>query len=265
MPGSPTAVPIPISVSLSGIASSAEDPREALAWTAGLGHLGVRWIQLDGTAAGWRARELDRSARQDIAATLGRMELGLSGIDLFIPPRHFSEPGNIDRAVAAIGSGIELAADLRTLAGPAGPLLAVELPPDLPADVLAQIESAGARHGVRLADHSRPPRTVNEGGIVGIGFDPAMVLAAGGDVFDLMTGMRAAPLQARLCDWGTGGRIPAGARNGRLDVVEYIAALGVLQYPGPVVADLRGLPNPRGAANGIIESWNRAGSGTRGR
>ena len=76
----------PLSLSLAGLTPRegvAMEPRAAIEWAAGLGY---RAVQLDGAAAGVRARDLDRSGRRDLAALLRRLQLGFSGLDLWIPP-----------------------------------------------------------------------------------------------------------------------------------------------------------------------------------
>ncbi|MEM7756072.1 MAG: hypothetical protein AAF297_10600, partial [Planctomycetota bacterium] len=60
--------------------------------------MGARAIQLDATRAGLRPRDLERSARRDLAATMRREELAFSGVDLWIPPHHFVDPDRADRA-----------------------------------------------------------------------------------------------------------------------------------------------------------------------
>lgn len=247
---------IPLSVSLSGVTSpgGTRDARELLAWVKGLG---VRWVQLDATMQGTRPRDLDRSARRDLASVIRRSELGLSGLDLFIPPRHLVEKENVDRAVTATTGAIELAGELRLLIGTEPPPVAMELPADLPSDVRAQIESTAARVGVMVADHTRPAPALRSDSSIGVGIDPAAMLAGGEDVFDALTKLRGAPLEARLSDTSGGARVVAGSPNGKLDLVEYAAALGVAGYRRPLVIDLRGIPSARSAAPRVIASWRR--------
>ncbi len=251
---------IPVSVSLSGVGASApgEDARALIQWVASLE---CRWIQLDATAAGVRARELDRSGRKDLSATLRRAELALSGLDLFIPPKHFLQPASVDRAVSAILSAVELASDLRESFAGGVPLVATELPPELAGDVRSLIESSADRHGVAVADHRWPATVDAAEGPIGLGFDPASALAAGGDVFDFLTRLTRPPAQARLSDTSSGARVPAGSSSGKLDLVEYTAALAVPGYRSAVVVDLRGLNSPRAAAGKVIAAWEHAVGG----
>lgn len=182
------------------------------------------------------------------------------------------EAGGVDRAVSAVVGAIEMVGELRS-SSEGSPRLAVELPSDAPADVRAQIDSAASLHGVLVADHSwfavkrvgdepAPARAEGPSGTaLGMGIDPAVVMTAGDDVFDVITRMREPPVQARLSDIGTGGRVAPGSSSGRLDLVSYRAALGVLHYQGPVVIDLRGLPRPTETASRILVAWERSAGG----
>src|SRR5690606_35381914 len=94
-----------------------------------LHELGFRFIQLSATHPGLRPRELDQSARRDLLATLRRRERSPAGVDLWIPPEHFADAAQVDRAVAAAIAAIELAADLGRVP------LSLALPPVVAAQV----------------------------------------------------------------------------------------------------------------------------------
>jgi sugar phosphate isomerase/epimerase len=119
--------------------------REAL---ARLSRLGYRGVQLAATDPETRPRDLSPSARRDLAAALARCELACSGIDLFIPPEHFTDGAFAARAFDAARDAIGLAADL----GRAPVVL-----PDLDeAPGLREALAAEALHrGVRLAVPAR--------------------------------------------------------------------------------------------------------------
>src|SRR5688572_964638 len=72
-----------------------------------------RSVQLSATHPGLRPRELDKSARRDLLATLRRNELEPSGIHLWIPSADFDDPKKADRALSAALNTIELAVDMR--------------------------------------------------------------------------------------------------------------------------------------------------------
>lgn len=248
-----------LSISLGGVTldDGTREPRGLIAWARGQG---VRWVQLDGTVQGVRARDLDRSARRDLASVLRRSELGLSGIDLFIPPRHFGDPQQVDRAVTAAVGAIELAGELRSMLSQEMPRVAIELPAELSQDVSSQLQSSAVSAGVVIADHARPPKTWGDAGMIGEGIDPATLLLRGEDVFDVMTASGNAPVEARLSDSSGGVRVPAGSSGGRLDLVEYAAALGVCKYTRQVVVDLRGIAGAANVAPRVIAAWKKATS-----
>lgn len=250
---------IPVALSLSGLLppDGSDDPRALIDWAASLS---VRSIQLDATARGFRPRDLDHSARRDLASILRRRQVSLAGVDAFIPPRHLADPATLDRAASAILGAIQLAADLATVAA-GRPVVAFETPASLADDVVDQFAIASARLGVTLADHRRstpaPGQSPSAASAkLGLGIDPAALLAAGEDVFDTVTKLTSPPEQARLSDHDGAARVHAGSHAGRLDLPAYAAALSVVGYDRPVVADLRGVPGPAAAAPRVLAAWN---------
>lgn len=217
--------------------------REQITHAAGLGY---RAVQLDATAPGVRARDLDRSGWRDLAALLRRLGLGLSGLDLWVPSSHFADPAKTDRAVGAVTQAVELASELSSCVGAVrdgtrvGAVVCVTLPENLPAGVRAHVESGANLCGVRIADHAWPVRATGEGAI-GVGFDPAAVILAGADPVGELTRLKAPPWSARLNDLSSAGRIEPGSREGKLDVPAYEAVLITKGYAGFLVVDLRGL------------------------
>src|SRR5262245_10456016 len=116
-----------VSLALVGLEIGGDDPAAKLRAQLTLARTaGCRAVQLNGAAAGLRARELDRSARRDLAATLKRAEVGFSGVDLFVPPEHFGAMAHQDRAVSAVVGAVELAAEISGLIGGGGRVVAVE-------------------------------------------------------------------------------------------------------------------------------------------
>ena len=75
--------------------------------------VGFRAVTLDAKQV--RGRDLDRSARRDLAAHLRRTEVAFAGLDLWIPSGHFRDDSNVDRAVGAVLDAISLCDDLATL------------------------------------------------------------------------------------------------------------------------------------------------------
>jgi sugar phosphate isomerase/epimerase len=246
-----------LAVALSGLEADPDAPwaggtRAALDWAA---RAGFRWVELDGTAPGLRARELDRSGRRDLAAILRRTGLGLSGVDLWIPAGHFDEPAKMDRAVSAALASIELASDLSALiGGPASGLLAMLLP--AVGDALDVLARAAERHGVTIADYghiadrkgaraSRPS--------IGAGIDPAASLLRSADPAKEVMALGAGLAQARLSDADATGRIAVG--RGNLDVLGYMTSLIAAGHCQPVVLDLRGVADQEVAAQAAASVW----------
>jgi hypothetical protein len=228
---------------------------------------GYRAVQLNAAAAGVRPRELDRSARRDLAALLKRSELGFSGIDLWIPPEHFADASRVDRAVGAVQAAIELAADLDRLmvgavtAGGAGDgrVVCVAFPEKRPESVASAIAARAMECGTRVADFGAG--SVVEG-LIGPGFDPAGELLRGSDgVFSGAGTVRLPPglVQARLTDAGAFGRVVPGSAGGRLDMLAYAMSLTTANYRGHVVMDVRGLAEPLEGAEQARKAWDASG------
>ena len=124
--------------------STTDEPlavREAIAWVAGLGYRGA---QLNAADPATRPRDLGPSARRDLAATLARHELACAGIDLFIPPAHFSDPAQQSRAFDAVIAAIGLGADLDRAP------ITLPLPDDLASGLRQAIASEAERLGVHI-------------------------------------------------------------------------------------------------------------------
>lgn len=212
--------------------------------------LGYRAVQVDAAAEGTRPRDLDRSGRRDLAALLRRLDLKLSGLDLWVPPTHFVEAARSDRAVAAVIAAVELASELGAIVGadPGGPAVSVAFPENMSPDVAAHLRSAAAQRGARIADHAWPV-SIGGDGPIGIGIDPAGVILSGADPAGETSRLKATPASARLSDIAPEGRVAPG--TGKLDVLAYVVALSAKGYGGHLVVDLRGLPDPGAAAAGL--------------
>lgn len=246
----------PLSLSLCDLASAAPNPRAIIERVASEG---FRCIQLDATLEGIRPRQLDRSGRRDLAALLRRLDLGLTGLDLFIPSSHLTSPEHTDRAVSAVIGAIELLADLRDLSvgatlpgvrawGALGVSLA--LPDSPPADIIAQMRSSAATRDVQLADHRLGAEPI--GDEIGLGIDPARVLLGGGDPAKTAAKSKGV-VSARLSDASEIGRVPVG--KGELDELAYMVSLKTAGYEGPWVLDVRGLASAMEAAIATREEF----------
>jgi len=209
-------------------------PREAFERVRSMGY---PFVQLAATQPGLRPRELGPSARRDLLATLRRLELVCSGIDLWIPAEHFADPVRIDRAVAATHETLHLAHDLGGVA--VSMMLPVE---ERSGDALDSIATSALRFGVPLADFAAD-HTSRDG--VGIGIDPPAILSRGADPVDAVTGAGPSLIAARLSDLTTSGmRAPVGEVHGRLELDAYLASLRVVGHNKPVIADARQWVDP---------------------
>jgi sugar phosphate isomerase/epimerase len=241
------------SLSIAGIVepvaeSGGGGPRGLIAWAAGLGY---RAVQLDATMPGLRARELDRSGRRDLAALLRRLELGLSGLDLWIPESHFLDAAHQDRAAAAVVGALELSAELSRLAdGPA--VVSVLLPAKVPATLISTLAREAERMGAVIADHGEGSR---EG--IARGIDPAAVLAGGGDPASVVSKSPERPATARLSDFSGGVRVALG--RGKLDLLSYGAALATKGFTGFCPVDLRSVRGQASAAAEGLAAVQRLG------
>ncbi len=219
--------------------------------------LGYRGIALDMTAPGVRPRDLDRSARRDLAALLRRHELIFAGGDLWIPPSHFADPANTDRAIAAVTASLGLAREIASLVPGSSANVSISLPAEPAADVLETLIAAARTLGARLAD-TRPRADSNinsqNADAIGVGVDPASLLLAGLDPAVEIARLGALVANARISDADHAGRSPLGA--GRLDLHAYKISLTLADDAVPIIADMRGLPNPAAAARAALDRWN---------
>lgn len=244
---------MPLTLSISNIAP---DPRESLASASALmASLGEPRVHLDAMLAGLRPRELDRSARRDLASIPKRAGVRATGIDLFLPPSHLAESAHADRAIGAVTGAIELLAELGALGALDAKVLCLALPPMPLAHAVQAIAGAALERGVTIADFSLPP-TADVPASIARGVDCAQVLAAGQDPAALIArGVSA----IRLCDWDGAKRVPVG--KGRLDVRSVVASASIAASTAPVVIDLRGIDRSdrqswEAGARGAVEAWN---------
>lgn len=281
---------IELSLALAGldVAVPGADAGEVLRAQVGLTRrLGLRWVQLNAAAPGLRPRELGRSARRDLASVLRRDGVMPSGVDLWVPPEHFAAAAHQDRAVTAATEAIDFAGEVcRAARGEGGAggsggaaaaaVVSLLLPRDGPGEsamlaVRRLLAERAERAGVVLADHtwSREPAVPPPGTFEGPlrpGLDPAGVFMAGGDAVVAAAAMGASLASARLSDVSSAGRrgagpaVPGGG-GGRLDVAAYAVTLTVAGYAGPVVLDLRQVPDQAEAATRAVAAWAAVAGG----
>lgn len=247
-----------IAVSIGGLRPGADAPwrastPDACAWVR---DQRVRAVALDASRPDLRARDLGRSARRDIGAMLRRTELELSGVDLWIPPEHYTDPARSERALETLTQTAQMSAELSRLAGGrSAPVVSVTLPASLDARVREEIGLAADRYGATVADHT--PGMVHVGAGVGVGVDPAACLLAGES-----PGKRAVAGGAtgalRLSDLNATGRCAVGAEGARLDLAGYAGAcltVGGVRGVRWITLDLRGLGDPERALRAGVHAW----------
>lgn len=235
---------LPRSLSLAGFVPAIDapwggSPRDVIEWAASKG---VRLVHLDATCAGLRPRELDRSARRDVAAMLRRLRLTLGGIDAWIPPDHFTDARHVDRAAAAAIAACDLASELASLgACPQRPAVSLHLSGATASAVRSSIAAAADVAGVVVADHQWPPaEPLGPSSPMGVGFDPAAVLMAGeADPCKALATVARRVVSARLSDLSSLGRVPPG--EGRLDTLAYEVAVATAMPGASLVVDSRGM------------------------
>lgn len=238
--------PFTIAVSTAGMTpTSHAEPRELIGQVSGWGG---RAIVLDATAKGLRPRELDRTARRDLGATLRRNELHFAGIDFFLPPEHLVNAALVDRAMSAITQAMELTAELASLTS-GHALVRTCLHANSNDEILESLGRASERSGVVLADHRWPPGAGTPAQ-VGIGIDPALVLAAGSEPGAELLKLPGPVVAARLSDWSGVTRVGVG--DGRLDQNAYLVSLMAKGYHGELVLDLRGVADQERAARRVL-------------
>lgn len=248
----------PPAVALAGVRVPGEsNPREPIEWAA---RAGFRAVTLDASAPGLRARDLDRSARRDLAALLRRLELSFCGLDLWIPPEHFADAAQADRAASASTQTIALCAELARDAGAGLQAVSIALPRGVEGErarvfdeVVSAIVGAADSAGVLLADHSWPARDdAREDSPLRVGLDPASLLLRGEDPVTVGASLGARVAVARWTNADSLTRVAPNAPGGRLDAASYVGALRTTSRVERLVVDVRGLPQPREAAGAVI-------------
>ncbi len=247
-----------ISVSAYGFMTpSNPHPRAAI---DAIAQLGVRGITLDAARSGLRPRELGRSARRDLAALLRRHELEFTGLDLWVPPEHFTSASQSQRAIDAVGQALDMAGELALLVGGRSrAVVSVLLPTDLNAQARATMGDMAQQHGATLADHALlvddQPMTPG----IGVGIDPVFYLTDGTSPAKAITRAAANLASARLSDTTAMGRCGIGAPGSKLDLTAYAGAL-IVSGQDWVTLDVREMPEPGVAVAKSIEAWRDAGT-----
>lgn len=220
--------------------------------------LGVRGIAIDASVPGIRARELTRSARRDLAASLRRRELEFTGLDLWIPPEHFTDPINAHRAIEAVAQAAEMSIELATLVGGRSkPIVSVLFPENLNETDRLAIGANAQRVGAIIADHQTQQAEHVAG--IGIGIDPVLVLMNAQSPGKAVTQAGTDLKSVRLSDLSAMGRCVVGSQGGKLDVRGYAGALIVASQEW-ITLDVREMPDPKVAVECARQAWLEAAS-----
>lgn len=247
-----------ISVSAYGFATPANPhPRAAIDTIAALG---VRGITLDAARSGLRPRELGRSARRDLAALLRRLELEFTGLDLWVPPEHFTSASRSQRAIDAVAQALELAGELAPLVGGRSQaVVSVLLPTDLNPQARLTLGNSAQQHGATLADHALIVDDQAHTPGIGVGIDPVFYLTDGSSPAKAVTRAGINLASARLSDTTAMGRCVIGAPGSKLDLTAYAGAMIVAGQQW-VTLDVRDMPEPESAVSKAIDAWREAGT-----
>lgn len=216
----------------------------------------IHCIHLSAATKGLRPRELDKSARRDLLATLTRKSIMLSSIDLLIPNEHWNDNKQVDRALSSTISAIHLAADLGRVP------LSINLPIDLITnEIKHELITAADGHSTPLAIHiadqseSLHPWLKNlDHPMIGASIDPAIQLQIKNDPVNILSNFANHLFLARLDDLAISGQ-RCNIGSGRLDLLAYKIALGTLEKLKAIVLELRELPDPTEGLNIGIELW----------
>ncbi|MBX9737998.1 MAG: hypothetical protein K2X32_13840 [Phycisphaerales bacterium] len=267
-----------MSLALAGLQLAGDEsrgtPDKLRGWLHFARSLGLAGVWLNGAMPDLRARELDRSARRELAALLRRHDLVLAGMDLLIPPAHFTDPAHLDRALGAASDAMGLLSDLRALlkdmpragGGDQQSVLCLTLPRDPSPAVRSELASGAEKHGVRIADlswHRQIPASDaaqprrDTGTPLGHALDPAAALMGGDDPVALVGTFASELYNVRLTDASSDGRCVPG--KGRLNIAEMQIALSAWRYSGFVTLDLRGVADQERAAPSAIAAWSSEG------
>lgn len=240
-------IDIPGAVSLSGFPRD----RTVRMWIDWAADHGFRGVAIDGATPGMRARELNRSARRDLASLLRRRELDFAGVDLWIPAAHFVSPEHQDRAHAATVGAIEFARELASLCGNRGAVVSVSLPHGEAGASLDGLRERALLCDVTLADHVWPPRAATDG--LEIGLDPATALLAGADPAVELPRISDRLGCVRLSDANSAGRATVG--EGRLDLEAFRMSIVGVNWRSSVLIDVRGLEDCAAGAVRALALW----------
>jgi sugar phosphate isomerase/epimerase len=220
-----------------------------------------RMAQLSAALPGLRPRELDQRARRDVLGLLSRNGLALSGLDLMIPHRDWSDVSTQQRAIDAVGSAVKLAGDFGRVP------LSLSLPIAALTDAMRrELLTCADGCGVMLAIHAEGELDAllawldaEDQPMLKAAVDPAALLAGGEGPADAVIRLAKHLRVARLDDFSrtsltaAGGRCPLG--EGDLNLLNYRAALSTITKLQSLLIELRDLPDPVSALQTALDVW----------
>jgi len=231
-----------LACSLRGLASHAHAPSDSarglIEWVSAEG---CRGVVLDAIHPEMRPRDLGRSARRDLAASVRRAELEWMGIDVFVPAAHLASAEHSDRALAAVIGAIELAGELRTMGIGDKPVVTLDLPDEPAEGVVRTIADAAERAGVIVACLSEKHQLLKRA------IDLDAMHEAGADVVGALTTARTAQVR-----WG-GPRIER-----RVDLFSVRGSLAIRTSPCAAVLDISRSFEPARTIGTAIQAWSKA-------
>lgn len=187
-------------------------------------------VQLDATLPGLRARDLDRSARRDLVATLKRHGCRFSGIDLFIPPEHFALGEYADRAATAAIGAIDLLSDFSALGAAEGGVVCLRLPASPQCAVILALAERSIERGVTIANFGDASLDRFARGV-----DCEQAVRESRDVAALIASKSVSAV--RLGDWNGSRPVAVGSKGAKLDLSAVAAACSVAAPQIPVIID----------------------------
>ncbi|MBM4112964.1 MAG: hypothetical protein FJ253_06260 [Phycisphaerae bacterium] len=238
-----------VRVNLSATLAPLGDPESGLDF---LGREGFEAVQLSASQPGMRPRELDGGARRALRERMRRLELAVSGIDLWIPAEHFGAASEVSRAIDAFLETLRLAEFLDRCA------VSCTLPRDDAArDSRAALLREAERRGVLLVDFAEGATTENS---IRVGLDLASIrpreLSVAESIASAGDGLGAIRLSLGAAN---GGRRPFRAGDEGMNLLRDLRS--ALRLGGATlrpVADARGWPDARAGLRSTRDAWNNA-------
>lgn len=223
--------------------------------------IGIGRVTVSAAEVGARPRELNRSARRDVAAQLRRGGVSCVGVELWVPQKHFDDGVNEQRAVDALCEAAGYASELGELTGGEG-ALHTSLPCSVDESGTAVMHGGaravmehGSSLGVRVVDHGGfGVSAVGAETGCRVGLDCGLSLMRGEEPRDVMLAHTDRLGAVRVSDAVSGNRVRVG--SGELDLLDLVISWTTLQEKPWLVVDLRGLDDAASALGVTVDRVN---------